>query len=141
MKKITAAVLCILLLFLTACANDADAPGIVDGCKVTYGTSSLYTEDELQNAVDLIKDHFKEMRGCVLHSLTYSGDERSEKELASRNAMDTEEKLTAVIVFDSSFRSPKEARDAWNVDEEYTWNWYVGQTEDGSWKLVGYGYA
>ena len=141
MKKITAAVICVLLLFLAACANDADAPGNIDKCKVTYGTSALYSEDELQNAVDLIQDQFKELRGCVLHSLTYACDERCEQELASRNASDAEEKLTAVIVFDSSFRSPKKARDAWNADEEYTWSWYVGQTENGTWKLVGYGYA
>lgn len=141
MKRISVVWICLLLLALNACANDADAPGNIDGCKITYGTSDRFSEDELQNAVDLIQDQFEELHGCVLHSLTYAGDERSEQELASRNASEYEEKLTAVIVFDSSFRSPKEARGAWNADEEYTWNWYVGQTEDGTWKLVGYGYA
>lgn len=91
MRKIAAAFICILRLFFAGCARDADAPGKIDECTVACGTSALYTADELQNAVDLIQDQFIELRGCVLHSLSYAGDERSDQELASRNASDAEE--------------------------------------------------
>ena len=138
--------MCILLLALSACSSssdvsDPDGQGRIDKCKVSLGKSDLYSKDELQNAVDLIKERFQTMQGCVLHTLDYSGDENSERELAERNERKPDEQLTALIAFDASFHSPKEGGGTWTADKEYTWTWYVGKTADGTWKIIGYGYG
>ena len=146
MKKTVALLLTLLLLFsLAACAgkggDDGDAPGITEGAKVDVGESALYTEEERLAAAEAVKAKFAELNGCKLNSLTFSGDERCEKELESLKTRDDVKDATACIVFDSSFRSPKNGGGAWEANEVYTWSWMVARTAAGAWEVVNYGYA
>ena len=80
--------------------------------------------------------------GCELHSISYSSDDvcTDEKNLSWMNdlekANDNDLAFTQCIMFDSSFRSPKEGGGAWEPDTEYTWSlvgsqrWRGMETDD-----------
>lgn len=55
-------------------------------------------------------------------------------------ANDNEEVFTQCIMFDSSFRSPKNGGGAREADFEYSWSWWLDRSEGGKWKLMTLGY-
>ena len=119
--------------------------GAVNAAEVTIdlGSSELYTEEELQDAVVQIKCQFAAFEGCELHSIRYAGDESCTAEnIAWMNELDPNGGYTQVAEFLSDFHSPVYADGtAWNEDEEYTdWQWWLGRYEDGGWELLTWGY-
>ena len=118
MKRTIAAVLCAaMLLLLAGCGK-----GNTSNVKIDYGTSSVYSQKEMDAAIDVIKKQFRSFAGCELHSLSYMSDEECN---------DT----------NSSFRSPKDGGGAWEADQEYTWSWWLARSEGGQWKLMTWGYC
>ena len=107
--------------------------------KVELGSSEPYTEQDLSDAADAIIEYFTDFEGCTLHSLTYAGDERSNKEAEYHLANDIV--YDEYAVFDSSFRSPKKATGGWTRDTEYTWSWVLGRNDKGVWTVINYGYC
>ena len=142
MKKNVAVVLCLVLVTVLAGCGKADMSKV----KIDYGTSSIYTEDDMNAAIEEIKKEFSTFKGCELHSLSYTSDEKcSNAETISwmndlESANDNKEIFTQCIAFDSSFRSPKRGGDAWAANEEYTWSWWLARSEGGEWKLMTWGY-
>ncbi len=140
MKKIMVFMLGFLLLFTTAGCSRADMSKV----KIECGTSSLYTEEEMLSAIEVIKEQFSTFEGCELHSLTYASDElcSDPDNLSWMNdlAKDQEEAFTECICFDSSFRSPKKGGGAWAANKEYTWSWWLARSDGGAWKLMTWGY-
>lgn len=142
MKKNVAVVLCLVLVTVLAGCGKADMSKV----KIDYGTSSIYTEDDMNAAIEEIKREFSTFKGCELHSLSYTSDEECNNveniswmnDLESAN--DNKEAFTQCIAFDSSFRSPKKGGSAWAADEEYTWSWWLARSEGGDWKLMTWGY-
>ena len=120
----------LLCLCLCSCIGD------ISDIKVDLGTSDLYSEKDLQDAADAIKKSFINFEGCTLHSLTYAGDIRSEKEAQWDNYTYDE-----YVVFDSSFHSPKKSSGAWTADTEYTWSWILARNKGAAWTLINYGYC
>ena len=142
MKKIIAMMICFAVtLSLAGCGTSAIANVNID-----YGTSSIYTEEDMNAAIEKIKETFGTFEGCELHSLSYSSDEVCNKEenISWMNdleeANDAKEVFTQCIMFESSFRSPKKGGGAWNANEEYTWSWWLARSERGEWKLMTWGY-
>ena len=123
------------------------------GCKsqvtIDYGTSALYTKEDMDEAIQLIRQEFDTWTGCELHSIRYTSDDNcNDKNLSWMNdlaeARGEDRSFTQCIFFESSFHSPKKGEDAgaWNPDEEYTgWQWCLARTEGGPWKLMTWGYA
>ena len=72
-------------------------------CVIDYGDSKLYTTEEIDDVVDLVKDEFKTLDGCTLYTLSYAGDEWSEREKDYRNSGQEETKYVSCIVLNSSF--------------------------------------
>ena len=142
MKKITVSILSIMLIFLLFGCEKSSTENV----KIDYKTSSIYTKDDMDNAIQKIKEKFKSMEGCELHSLSYSSDDICTKKetIAWMNDLRKEnydnKKFTQCIMFDSSFRSPKKSYGNWNPDEEYKWSWWLARSEEGQWKLMTYGY-
>lgn len=58
-----------LMFVLTGC------PGNVENVVIDNGDSKLYTTEEIDDVVDLVKDEFKTLDGCTLYTLSYAGDE------------------------------------------------------------------
>lgn len=131
----------IFVLSLAACANNT-----IPEVKIDYGKSSIYTEKDMNEAIDLIKKQFSTWKGCELHSISYSSDDENNNEnVAWMNeleaANDAKETFTQCIMFKSDFHSPKKSEGAWNEDQEYTdWQWWLARSESGKWKLMTWGY-
>ena len=108
--------------------------------------SSIYTEEDMNAAIEVIVETFQDLEGCELHSLSYSSDERSNttdniqwmNELKA--ATDIKEYFDQCIMFDSSFHSPQKGGGAWEADSEYTWSWWLARSEGGEWNLMTWGY-
>ena len=130
---------------------DALNPALTDAT-VDYGTSSIYTEADIDSALDPVLSEFTNWKGCTLKSLAYAGDEAcGTDEVAYANElraaqMPDEPEFDQVLVFTSTFHSPS-AEDAegtaWNPDTDYEgWSWHLARTgNDGEWKLLTWGYA
>jgi len=143
------------LLALTACGCRKPAsPGAVPEVTIELGGSSLYTEQELNDAVLLIKDKFASFAGdCELHSIRYAGDEANNGEnLEWLNSLrevrsnippeDVGKKYIQVAEFLSDFHSPvEEGPYTWELDMEYRdYQWWLARLEDGAWEIVSWGY-
>lgn len=118
----------------------------VSDAKINYGSSSIYSEEDMNAAIELIKEEFSTWEGCELHDIFYSSDDEvNEENIAWMNELAKGQNLspdfTQCIMFKSNFHSPKNGGGAWNADEEYTdWQWWLARTEGGDWKLLTWGY-
>ncbi len=115
-----------------------------DDVTIGYKVSVDYSLEDVNSAIDAIKETFKNFEGCELHSISYSGDKESRKTSEKYKAMLKELNkgyYEDYIVFTSSFRSPKEPSGAWNPDSEYTdWEWYLGRNKGEEWIVFTWGY-
>lgn len=141
MKRVLVFLLSIIsILGLIGCGKKA--PEV----RIDYGTSSIYTQKDMNAAIELIKKEFDTWNGCELHSISYSSDDEcSESNIAWMNeleaANDEKKIFTQCIMFKSDFHSPKKGGGAWNADDEYTdWQWWLARTDGGQWKLMTWGY-
>ena len=129
-KVIEMVVCCMLIVTLVGCKN-----AVTTNVKIDYGTSAIYTKEDMDSAIDTIKETFKSFEGCELYNLSYSSDDvcRDEENIAWMNdlerANDNKQIFTQCIMFDSSFRSPKKGDGAWEPNEEYTWSWWLARSE------------
>ena len=114
-KVIEMVVCCMLIVTLVGCKN-----AVTTNVKIDYGTSAIYTKEDMDSAIDTIKETFKSFEGCELYTLSYSSDDvcRDEENIAWMNdlerANDNKQIFTQCIMFDSSFRSPKKGGGAWS---------------------------
>ena len=142
MKKYSLSVICVVLFALLAGCGSKETSNIT----VDYGDSAVYTEQDMDDAIKVIEEMIGSWEGCELHSISYSSDDvcTDEKNLSCMNdlekANDNDLAFTQCIMFDSSFRSPKEGGGAWEPDTEYTWSWWLARSDGGEWKLMTWGY-
>ncbi|MCR5137572.1 MAG: M4 family metallopeptidase [Oscillospiraceae bacterium] len=110
---------------------------------VDYGSSELYTREDLKAAVKLIEDEFASFTGCEMHALRYAGDVCGSLEnIRWINSLDEGKNYVQVVEFLSDFHSPIEGGGAWEPDTEYTdYQWWLARTVDGDWNLLSWGYA
>ncbi len=122
---------------LLGAATDADVT-------VDFGTSELYTREDLEEAALQAKCKFATFEGCELHALSYAGDGyNTEENLARLNDLDEGKDYTQVAMFVSSFHSPLHPDEAseWKADTEYTdYRWWLARTADGGWQLLTWGF-
>lgn len=134
MKKIAYTMLCILLVFcLSACG------GNVSGVKTHNVDSEIYSQGDINSAIETIKKEFKrDWNGCTLTEIYYAGDDSSKEwqDCADRNNADE------VIVLLSSFYVDSSGGDgSLNPNSKYNnWNWILVRTNGGQWKHVDHGY-
>lgn len=142
MNRARIMLLVVCVIALAGCGRKTAAEVEID-----YGTSYIYTEDDMNAAIDLIKKEFYTWDGCELHSISYAGDDECSKSdnivwmNDLKDANDGEETFTQCIIFKSDFHSPKKSSGAWNPDQEYTnWQWCLARSDGGQWKLMTWGY-
>ena len=115
-------------------------PTLVIDC----GDSALYTQAELDDAVERIKAEFAAWEGCELHSIRYAGDEScTEENLKWMNELNEDGNYTQVAEFLMDFHSPAKQLDgwAWTANAEYTdYQWWLARSADGGWDIVTFGY-
>lgn len=134
MKSVIRILGCMVIMF-SLCACD----GSIKNTKTNEGYSEIYSQQDISDAIDTIKNEFeKEWKGCTLNEIYYAGDDVSKdyQDFADRNNADE------VIVLLSSFYVDESCEDG-SLNSNYTyenWNWILVRTLDGKWQHVDHGY-
>ena len=104
---------------------------------VNISDSDIFTEEDINKAVECVKVDFASLQGCKLFSLSYNGDTHSlrEKEYQLKQGSEYDE----YIVIDSVFLSPIFGGGAWNACRIYSWSWILGRYVDGEWVVIDRG--
>lgn len=139
-------VLAAVVLFAGAAVCFATTRG--SNIRYGYGSSKLYSKEDMDEAMDVVKKKFSTWNKCELHSIKYTSDETASKENLGRMnqlgaAYGYKEKFTECIEFYTDFHSPEKDEDAgaWAPDREYTnYGWWLARTEGGKWQLLNWGY-
>lgn len=123
----------IIISSLTACG------GSVKDFKIKKVESELYTNDEIDSAIETIVQEFKkDWKGCTLKEIYYAGDETSKnyQDWADRNNVDE------AIVLLSTFDVDESGGDgSLNPNDTYdNWMWILVRNDNGKWKHVDHGY-
>ena len=136
-SMVIAAILCFCGI---VCAQDTSVI-------LKYGESELFTKEDMDAAFEAVMAEFAGWEGCVLHSVTYAGDEWNDPAAVKwLNQLKAEKQAegpeyTECIMFLSSFHSPADGGGAWRPDDEYTvWQWWLGRPAGGDWQLMSWGY-
>ncbi len=111
---------------------------VVEAENLKYN-SNIYTDDEIEQAIKVIKADFKkDWKGCTLKKIAYLGDERLKdyREFADRN------NYTDVLVLTSDFYvAPTGADGSLNADSTYRdFKWILVRNKGEAWKHVDHGY-
>lgn len=121
-----------LCIILVACNS-----GKVKNVEVIIGSSEKFSEAEIEEAVTLVKQKFKDFEGCDLTKLWYD-EERSDWYVANIGA-DAE---NTMVLF-SNFKTSKHAiNGGFNPDSNYTdWMWILKRASKANkWEIVDWGY-
>ena len=129
----------------SAFSGEQDKSGEINkDVKIDLGNSELYSEEELNEAIDKIQSEFAGWAedGCVLNNIRYAGDDaNNEENLKWLNSLDEEANFIEVAEFLADFHSPKEAVGAWEADHDYKdYQWWLAREDGGEWQLLTWGY-
>ena len=130
----------------SASASAADNADIAS-YEVDYGKSELYTQADMDAAIDVIMAEFNTWKGATMKSIAFTDDTTCKESVDYVNEFPAaaETKFDQAIVFTSSFHSPSgdDAKNtAWEPDADYdNWTWYLARTGDGDWNLLTWGLA
>lgn len=109
---------------------------------VDLGLSDSYTEEDIRNAINVLRTEFATWGEFEMHSIRYGGDACNTPERVAwlddisgdRNYVECLELLT-------DFHSPAGNPGSFDPDTEYTdYQWWLARTFGGAWELVCWGY-
>lgn len=154
MTSIFCALLAGMLALVGCSSQDSTAPSGEEtdnsgnaSYTIDYGTSELYTQADMDAAIQVIMAEFDTWTGAEMKSIAFTDDKTCEDNVAYCNDLRDKDdpEFDQAIVFTSSFHSPsgEDAKDtAWEPDTDYNdWTWTLGRTDGGDWKLLTWGYA
>lgn len=110
---------------------------------IDYGTSEIYTEDDLKDAVIQVKCKYAFWGDVDLKSIRYAGDEAvTDEKLAWMNELAPDAEYTQVVEFLMDFHTPEDVGElTFNADYDYTdYQWWLARTSDSGWDIVTFGY-
>lgn len=122
--------LCVFVLMLSACSSN---PGKVNNATIILGTSTQFSEEELQQASDCVLAKFKSFNGCDLQKLWYD-EQISSGMYGSNNILE--------IVLLSDFHVDASGADGGlNPNSDYkNWQWILKRDSSTSkWVLQDWG--
>lgn len=121
--------------------ENKETAGDVSNVVIDYGTSEVYTKEDMDQAIEVIEKEFGSWEGCELKEISYTNDQKCSDNLSYINSLGMDMKYDECIVFTSMFHSPVEGGGAWEADTDYeNWDWYLGRTDGGNWELLTWGY-
>lgn len=126
------AVMCVIVIPL---------PTSVKNAEVHYQTSKIFTREDMDKAIAVVKAEFKEMEyfeGCRMDKIVYDGDEISLRELESLKERNLD--YDECILFQTYYTRSKIAcfKDSWGPEEGMFIFW-LGRKNGGSWKVISSG--
>ena len=104
---------------------------------VNISESDIFTEEDINRAIECVKEDFKSLHGCKLYSLSYTGDTLSLRE--KEYQLEYGSKYDEYIVIKSVFLSPIFGGGAWNAGSIYDWYWILGRNTGGEWVVIDKG--
>ena len=113
---------------------------------IEYGESDIYTQADMDGAVERIEEKFDGFTGCVLHSVEYGGDgavttDNLERMNSLGKAKGYDEEFTQVINFKSDFRAPLFGNPVLNPGWDYKdYQWWLARSDGGEWVALTWGY-
>ena len=120
----------------TGCSN----MGNVSNAEIVTIESKIYSQEEILDAIDVVKAEFVGFTGCTLTKIGYIGDEKM-LDYLSDEVLDN----PPYIILDCEFStSESSAEDGFNGNETYQygwWKWYLEKDALGNWKIDNYGVA
>ena len=132
-----------LILFFTLTLNQVEAAKAeYNSTKIEYGESEIYTQQEMDAAIKIIKKKFGKWEGCKLENIRYAGDDANNAEnLKWMNSLRPKKHFTQCIEFFSDFYVSSKTNTTFNPDSNYKdWQWWLARRNDGKWQLVTFGY-
>ena len=111
MKKNIPVIIAMIFVFqLIGCGSKTVSEATID-----YGHSEIYSQADMDAAIQLIKEEFSKWDGCELQKIAYSSDDECNADNISwmndlEEANDAKETFTQCIMFTSEFHSPKKRR-------------------------------
>lgn len=142
MKKISLIAMGFSLLFLlSACGSTG---GNIANVDVTFSSSAKFTNEEIQQAVDAVKEKFKDFEHCELHSLSYE-ENKAEAQVESylQNGRGRENGATSenTIVLFSNFDTDSQADGGFTPNTNYEWMFTLVRDKKGDkWVVDDWGY-
>lgn len=139
MKKIV--IFCLIFVFLSF-YGCTPITGTVKDVQVKNVKSDIYSEDDINEAIEVIEDYFvKNFNGCSLKKIAYAGDEITK--LESQYQSEHSDSNKDVIVLTSDFYVyPKCGDRSLNTDSTYTgWKWILVRMPNGKWEHKDHGYG
>ena len=125
----------IMVLSICSCSGT----GKTDDCKIIPIESDIYTQEDYEEACQVVFDYFKGFKGCNMTEIKYAGDEDADamKEWAKEYGADE------VIILESSFDTDSKGGDgSLNPNDTYTgWQWILARDKDGKWQHKDHGYG
>ena len=71
MKKLISVIIAVISVFqLAGCGTKTASEVTID-----YGHSAIYSQEDMDSAIRLIKEEFSKWDGCELHGIAYSSDD------------------------------------------------------------------
>ena len=123
------------LVLFVAHPIDSLLPGDTSHVEIRNNPSNMYSENDIDCAIEIIKSEFENWNGCTLTLLYYAGDDISTQEAEKRGA--------PTIVLLSEFATGNlDGNDGLNSNETYrNWSWILIKDENGQWKHIDHGYG
>ena len=138
-----------LLFAASVCMMTGCGKGNVSDVQIDYGDSAIYSKEDMDEAIAVIKDEFNtsQWSGFDLNHISYSSDDKCDPDDLGwlRDLAEAEHKsedFTQCIMFESDFHTPEDAYGTWNADSDYyDYRWWLVRTDDSGWEVLATGYC
>jgi len=133
----------ITLVFLAACGSRA---GIVRNVQIDIGPSDKFTQEEIEEAIDSVKERFIGFRGSLLIRLWYDEEASNhilEGYMTAGRGRTNGVKIENVIVLLSDFETDSSvAQRGFRPNSIYrNWSWtLIRDSENDAWRVDDWGY-
>ena len=125
----------LLFILISHPVSSSIMSGDASNVRVLERQSSLYSQEEIESAIEVIKRDFEnDWNGCTLNTIYYAGDEVC--------ADETRDRGVKTIVLISDFTTGNYDFGSLITNYTYTnWSWILIRDEDGGWKHIDHGYG
>lgn len=138
-----------LLFAASVCMMAGCGKGNVSDVQIDYGDSAIYSKEDMDEAIAVIKDEFNtsQWSGFDLNHISYSSDDKCDPDDLGwlRDLAEAEHKsedFSQCIMFESDFHTPEDASAGWNADSDYQdYRWWLVRTDDSGWEVLATGYC
>ncbi len=139
MKKYLSIIM-LTVICIFGCSCYYTSPGDVSNVKITSVKSDIYSEEDINSAVDVVKDYFKGFRNCTLQEVGYVGDD--EPWLSDMQELEEKYDVDEVIILISNFYSGEHGEDI-GLEPNFpylNYIWILERNKGGQWEHKSHGY-